>query len=75
MDMDDRMQRFGSTVAILSCRTSYHKSIGLYDREKLTSDRICNKVICCRSRHLRSHIVWIYQLDHMGLKYYFNDKR
>lgn len=64
MQMDNRMERFLPRVAILSGRSSYHKSVRLHYGKVFAYDLGRRDRVRSRRRHQRCKVIWIYKFQH-----------
>ncbi len=64
MQMDNRMERFLSRVAILSGGPSHYKSVGLHHGKVFAYDLGRRYRVRSRRRHQRCKVIWIYKFQH-----------
>ena len=64
MQMDNRMERFLSRVAILSGGPSHYKSVRLHYGKVFAYDLGRRYRVRSRRRHQRCKVIWIYKFQH-----------
>ena len=64
MQMDNRMERFLSRVAILSGRPSHYKAAWLHYGKVFAYDLGRRYRVRSRRRHQRCKVIWIYKFQH-----------